>query len=46
MKANLVLAAATTLLGSASAGIHRMKLQKIPFDQQLVRSLPASIHKL
>ncbi|KAF7506474.1 Vacuolar protease A [Endocarpon pusillum] len=27
--------AATTLLGSASAGIHRMKLQKIPFEQQL-----------
>ena len=31
--------AATTLLGSASAGIHRMKLEKIPFEQQLVRSL-------
>ena len=35
MKHSLVLAA-TALAGSACAGIHRMKLQKIPFDQQLV----------
>jgi hypothetical protein len=40
MKANLVVAA-TTLLGFASAGIHRMKLQKIPFDQQLVCTVSA-----
>lgn len=39
MKTSLALAA-TTLLGSASAGIHRMKLEKIPFEQQLVCSLP------
>jgi hypothetical protein len=36
MKTSLALAA-STLLGSASAGVHRMKLEKIPFDQQLVR---------
>lgn len=27
--------AASALLGSVSAGVHRMKLEKIPFDQQL-----------
>ena len=35
MKSNLMVAA-TALLGTASAGIHRMKLQKIPLEQQLV----------
>lgn len=34
MKSNLVFAA-TAWVGCASAGIHRMKLEKIPFDQQL-----------
>jgi hypothetical protein len=36
MKTTFALAA-SSLLGSASAGVHRMKLEKIPFDQQLVR---------
>jgi hypothetical protein len=35
MRATLAVAAAA-LLGSASAGIHRMKLQKVPLAQQLV----------
>ena len=39
MKTVIALAAAT-LLGSASAGVHRMKLEKIPLSQQLV-SLPS-----
>jgi hypothetical protein len=34
MKQNLLVAAA--LLGSASAGVHRMKLEKVPLEQQLV----------
>jgi saccharopepsin len=38
MKSNLIIAA-TSLLGSASAGVHRMKLEKIPLEQQLVSSV-------
>lgn len=38
MKSNLIVAA-TALLGSASAGVHRMKLEKIPLEQQLVSSV-------
>ena len=33
---NAVLLAAGAMLGSASAGIHRMKLQKVPLSEQLV----------
>ncbi len=36
MRSDLIIAA-TSLLGSASAGVHRMKLQKVPLSQQLVR---------
>lgn len=36
MKYSLAFAAAA-LLGSASAGVHKMKLQKIPLSEQLVR---------
>lgn len=38
MKSNLILAA-SALLGSANAGIHRMKLEKIPLEQQLVSAI-------
>lgn len=31
-----VLAIAATLAGSAQAGVHKMKLQKIPLTDQLV----------
>lgn len=33
---NATLIAASALLGSASAGIHRAKLQKVPLADQLV----------
>jgi len=36
MKNSLVIAAAA-LLGAADAGFHRMKLQKVPLEEQLVR---------
>lgn len=36
MKYSLALAAAA-LLGSVNAGVHKMKLQKIPLSEQLVR---------
>lgn len=35
MKGDLIVAAAA-LLGSASAGVHKMKLKKIPLSDQLV----------
>jgi len=35
MKVALLLAAGS-LLGSASAGVHKMKLKKIPLSEQLV----------
>ncbi len=35
MKSALIAAAA--LAGSAQAGIHKMKLQKVPLSEQLVR---------
>lgn len=35
MKTTLVATAA--LLGSAQAGVHKMKLQKVPLAEQLVR---------
>jgi saccharopepsin len=35
MKSTLILAA-SALLGSANAGVHRMKLEKIPLENQLV----------
>jgi hypothetical protein len=38
MKNSLVIAAAA-LLGAADAGMHRMKLQKVPLSDQLVRWL-------
>jgi saccharopepsin len=41
MKTATVMAAAA-LLGSASAAIHKMKLQKIPLEEQLV-SLTVSL---
>lgn len=31
--------AAAVLLGSASAGVHKMKLQKIPLSEQLVSTI-------
>jgi saccharopepsin len=34
-----VLFAAAMLLGSASAGVHKMKLQKIPLSDQLVSTI-------
>ena len=40
MKSALVTAAA--LLGSAQAGIHKMKLQKVPLAEQLVGHLLSS----
>ena len=33
---NAILLAAGALLGSASAGVHKMKLQKVPLSEQLV----------
>ena len=36
MKTGFV-AAAALLAGSASAGVHRMKLEKIPLEEQFVR---------
>lgn len=33
---NTLIVAAAALLGGANAGMHRMKLQKVPLDQQLV----------
>ena len=38
-----VLLAAGALLGSASAGVHKMKLQKVPLSEQLVRTPYASL---
>lgn len=38
MKSALLAAAA--LVGSAQAGIHKMKLQKVSLEQQLVRRHP------
>lgn len=35
---NDLLIAVTALLGSASAGVHQMKLQKIPLAEQLAKS--------
>jgi saccharopepsin len=35
MKNNVAIAAAA-LLGAANAGMHRMKLQKVPLEEQLV----------
>lgn len=32
---NSLIVAATAMLGSASAGVHQMKLQKIPIAEQL-----------
>ncbi|RMZ89732.1 hypothetical protein DV736_g3028, partial [Chaetothyriales sp. CBS 134916] len=32
---NSLIVAATALLGSASAGVHKMKLEKVPLDRQL-----------
>jgi hypothetical protein len=44
MKNSLVIAAAA-LLGASDAAMHRMKLQKVPLEDQLVRSaLPSSYH--
>jgi saccharopepsin len=37
MKSTLILAA-SALLGSANAGVHRMKLEKVPLENQLVSS--------
>lgn len=37
MKSSVVLAAA--LAGTAQAGVHKMKLQKIPLEEQLVRAV-------
>ncbi len=39
MKGSTVLAAGAALLGGASAAGHKMKLQKIPLSEQLVRDL-------
>jgi saccharopepsin len=33
------LLAAAMLLGSASAGVHKLKLQKIPLSEQLVSTI-------
>jgi saccharopepsin len=38
MKNSLVIAAAA-LLGAADAGMHRMKLQKVPLHEQLVSNI-------
>lgn len=38
MKSALLTAAA--LLGSAQAGVHKMKLNKVPLADQLVRLIP------
>ena len=35
MKNNLIVAAAA-LMGTASAGVHKMKLEKVPLDKQFV----------
>lgn len=37
MKSALLTAAA--LIGSAQAGVHKMKLNKVPLEEQLVRSI-------
>jgi len=37
MKSSLIIAAAA-LLGSASAAVHRLKLEKVPLSKQLVSS--------
>ncbi|KAK8242248.1 hypothetical protein IWZ00DRAFT_513719 [Phyllosticta capitalensis] len=37
MKSAMLLAA-SALLGSASAGVHKMKLKKVPLSEQLVRT--------
>jgi hypothetical protein len=39
MKSALIAAAA--LVGSAQAGVHKMKLQKVPLAEQLVRHPPS-----
>ena len=36
---NALLVAASAMLGSAAAGLHRMKLQKVPLHEQLVSTL-------
>lgn len=41
MKSSMLLAAGA-LLGSAQAGVHKMKLKKVPLAEQLVR-LPSPI---
>jgi saccharopepsin len=33
---NAAILAASALLGSASAGVHKVKLQKVPLSEQLV----------
>lgn len=36
---------AAMLLGSASAGVHKMKLQKIPLQEQLVSSSSSTLEQ-
>lgn len=42
MKGSIV--AATALLGSASAAVHTMKLQKVPLSEQLVSIMDRQQH--
>lgn len=43
MKGSSMLAA-SGLLGAASAGVHKMKLNKVPLSQQLVSSMTFATH--
>jgi len=40
MKGVSILAASAALLGAANAGVHKMKLKKVPLTEQLV-SIPS-----
>lgn len=44
MKSALIAAAA--LVGSAQAGVHKMKLQKVSLEQQLVRQAQLAVNEL
>ena len=38
MKSGLILAASAAIVGSASCGVHKLKLDKIPLSEQLERA--------
>jgi len=43
MKTGALVAAAALLAGSAQAGVHKLKLKKVPLSEQLVRFAPGRL---